>query len=203
MFSGKTTLARNIYESLGGDKLCSYLVHDDYYKDISHLSIEERAATNFDHPDSLDTDLLIEHVQALKEGKTIEVPNYDFSTHMRTDRRTKKLPKPVILIEGILIFSDSRLAQLLDCKVFVDTDPDIRFTRRLMRDTKERGRTVEQVIEQYHNTVRPMHNCYVEPSKESADIIVYGGTNKVSLNMIVSYLKEAIRGEDENKDKNK
>ena len=121
-----------MYDSLGQDEFCTYLVHDNYYKDISHLSLEDRAKTNFDHPESLDTELLIQHVRDLKEGKDAHVPNYDFKTHSRTDVMTVKQPKPIVLIEGILIFSEPRLVELMDCKIFVDTDSDIRLTRRLV-----------------------------------------------------------------------
>uniref|UniRef100_A0A7S2KHB2 Uridine kinase n=1 Tax=Leptocylindrus danicus TaxID=163516 RepID=A0A7S2KHB2_9STRA len=190
--AGKTTLARELYAALGKETNVSYIVHDNYYKDISHLSLEERAKTNFDHPDSLDTDLLIQHVKSLKGGENAHIPNYDFSTHMRTKEVTILEAKNIVLIEGILIFSEPKLVELMDLKVFVDTDSDIRLTRRLVRDTSERGRTVEQVIEQYHATVRPMHNQYVQPSKDVADIVIPHGSNPTALDMISAYLKSKL-----------
>lgn len=187
--AGKSTLARELYAALGEEVNVTYIVHDSYYKDISHLSLEERAKTNFDHPESLDTDLLIQHVIDLKHGKNADVPNYDFSTHMRTKEVTVMEAKNIVLIEGILIFSEPKLVELMDLKVFVDTDSDIRLTRRLVRDTSERGRTIDQVIDQYHTTVRPMHNQYVQPSKDVADIVIPHGSNPTALAMIAAYLR--------------
>lgn len=177
---------------MGKEESCTYIVHDNYYKELSHLSLEDRSKQNFDHPSALDTDLLIEHVKDLKERKGVQIPTYDFATHMRKDVEELKEPRNIILIEGILIFSEPRLVELMDCKVFVDTDSDVRLSRRLVRDTSERGRTVEQVIDQYHSTVRPMHNQFVEPSKNVADIIVPHGSNPIALSMIVSYLKMIV-----------
>ena len=190
--SGKSTLAQEIFAALGKEESCTYIVHDNYYKELSHLSLEDRSKQNFDHPSALDTDLLIEHVKNLKERKGVQIPTYDFATHMRKDVEELKEPRDIILIEGILIFSEPRLVELMDCKVFVDTDSDVRLSRRLVRDTSERGRTVEQVIDQYHSTVRPMHNQFVEPSKNVADIIVPHGSNPIALSMIVSYLKMIV-----------
>lgn len=187
--AGKSTLARAVYDSLGHEH-CAYLMHDSYYKDISHLSFEERAATNFDHPDSVDTELLVEHVKSLKAGLSIEVPNYDFSTHSRTDEVTVVEPRKVVLVEGILIFSDPKLVEEMGIKVFVEADSDVRLMRRISRDTAERGRSVDEVLAQYSETVRPMHEEFVEPSKLSADIIVQGGNSTlVALGMITSYLR--------------
>lgn len=193
---GKSTLSKAVADELTSD-ICCVLIHDSYYKDISHLTLEERAKTNFDHPSSLDTSLLIQHVQDLKQGKTVEVPNYDFSTHMRTNVTTTVQPKPIVIVEGILIFSDPDLVKELDVKVFVDADADVRLIRRLKRDMKERGRTVEQVIDQYQTTVKPMHEKFVEPSKSVADIVIMSdkyNDPKVSLAVIVNYLKSISNG---------
>ena len=193
---GKSTLSKAVADELTSDTCC-VLIHDSYYKDISHLTLEERAKTNFDHPSSLDTSLLIQHVRDLKQGKKVEVPNYDFSTHMRTNVTTTVQPKPVVIVEGILIFSDPDLVKELDVKVFVDADSDVRLIRRLKRDMKERGRTVEQVIDQYQTTVKPMHEMFVEPSKNVADIVIMSdkcNDPKVSLSVIVNHLKSISNG---------
>lgn len=185
-------MARNIYKALEEDHNVAYLVHDSYYKDISHLSLEERARTNFDHPDSLDTHLLVEHIQCLKKGMSVQIPNYDFSTHMRLEEKTLQEPRKIVLVEGILIFSDPFLVKELDIKVYVDADSDVRLMRRLSRDMAERGRTTHQVLDQYSNTVRPMHETFVQPSKRVADVIVHshhGDQNDVALDMIVNHLK--------------
>ncbi len=191
--SGKTTVARMILEKVGGEHI-TYLPHDAYYKDNSHLPLEERARINYDHPDSLETDLLVKHILALKEGKPVERPVYDFSTHSRTSQTIRLDPKPIIMVEGILIFAEPELRKLFDIKIFVDTDSDIRFIRRLVRDINERGRTMEAVIEQYRNTVRPMHMEFVEPSKRYADIIIpEGGYNQVALEMVIARVESLLR----------
>jgi len=193
--SGKTTLATIILERVGADKI-AYLPHDAYYKDLSDLPPNQRTMVNFDHPDSLDTQLLIEHVRMLKNYQTIELPIYDFKTHSRTAKRREIEPKPVIMVEGILIFAEAPLRNLFDVKVFVDTDADIRFIRRLERDINERGRTTDLVIRQYLATVRPMHLEFVEPSKRYADVIIpEGGLNTVAMDMVVARL-EALLGAD-------
>lgn len=197
--AGKTTLARAVYEALGSDSNVAYLCHDSYYKDITHLTFDERAKTNFDHPDSLDTDLLIEHVQQLKVGGAVAVPTYDFTKHARTSEVTMVEPKKVVLVEGILIFSDKRLVDQLDVKVFVEADSDIRLMRRISRDTVERGRSVDEVMSQYLSTVRPMHEEFVEPSKRRADVIVHsldGNSTSVALQMIVNHVKNEAGLED-------
>ena len=192
--SGKTTLSKAIVETLGRDNI-TYISHDSYYRDISHLTLKERELQNFDHPDSLDTSLLLEHVKQLKNKLPVEIPIYDFTTHSRKTS-TKELiyPRPIILIVGILIFSDTckELYDEFDIKIFVDTDDDIRFIRRIQRDTIERGRTSEQIIEQYLRTVRPMHHQYVQPSKRNADIIVPFGLNSVALDLVISKLKRVL-----------
>jgi uridine kinase len=193
--SGKTTLADLILRSVGAEKI-AYLSHDAYYRDQNHLPFEDRARVNYDHPDSLETDLLIHHIQQLLAGQAIEMPVYDFSIHNRKDVSIHIEPKPVILVEGILIFTEKDLRKLFDMKIFVDTDPDIRFIRRLSRDIEERGRTVQSVIDQYLLTVRPMHLEFVETSKRYADIIVpEGGLNVVALDMVIARLQSLLNGE--------
>ncbi|KAF0690125.1 Aste57867_18450 [Aphanomyces stellatus] len=186
--SGKTTLSREIINDIGEGGV-SYLSHDFYYKDLSHLSLEQRAEHNFDHPDALDTALLVEHLGKLKEGIACDIPMYDFTTHSRCPDTQYMAPKSVILVEGILLFTDPDLVDLMDIKVFVETPSDVRFIRRLKRDIKERGRTAESVIEQYMTTVRPMHLLFVEPSKRVADILVPVGVNAVALELILSRLR--------------
>eukprot|EP01031_Cornospumella_fuschlensis_P026079 gene26079-31491_t len=191
--SGKTTLAKAIIQEVGEDHI-SFIGHDNYYKDLRHLTIEERAKVNFDHPESLDSELLTTHLRALKSGQAVSIPTYDFTTHSRTDQTIIIEPRKIILVDGILIFSEPLLLGEMDMKIFVDTDDDIRLIRRIQRDTKERGRSVESVIEQYVRTVRPMHQLYVEPSKRKADIIVPAGhgIQTVALDMCVSRLREII-----------
>lgn len=189
--SGKTTLSEAIYEEIGKENIC-YISHDSYYKDLSHLTMQEREKWNFDHPDALDTDLLIQHVKALKLKKSVNIPMYDFTIHSRKQETQLLHPKPVILIEGILIFSDKRLYDEIDVKIFVDTEDDIRLVRRIRRDTVERGRTIDSVLHQYITTVRPMHMQFVEPSKRNADIIVPVGLNSVALDLVVSKLKSHL-----------
>jgi uridine kinase len=191
--SGKTTVAQTILQRVGPDRI-SFLQHDAYYKDLSGLPPVQRAEVNFDHPNSLDNELLIRHIQQLKKGKVVEVPIYDFSTHSRTDRTFKVYPRSVILVEGILIFAETCLRELFDVKIFVDTDSDLRFIRRLQRDIAERGRTTESVIRQYLSTVRPMHMDFVEPSKRYADVIIpEGGFNTAALDMVVARIETMIK----------
>jgi uridine kinase len=193
--SGKTTLAQLILERIGAERI-AYLPHDAYYKDLTGLPPNQRVAVNFDHPDSLDTDLLVQHVQTLKNSQSINLPIYDFKNHNRTDRSILVEPHPVIMVEGILIFSDKTLRNLLDVKIFVDTDSDIRFIRRLERDIRERGRTTDMVVRQYLATVRPMHLEFVEPSKRYADVIIpEGGLNEVAMEMVVARLEALLRRE--------
>ena len=191
--SGKTTLANLILERVG-QQLISYLPHDAYYKDLNKLPSNQHAAINFDHPDSLDTELLIEHVLALRCGQGIDLPIYDFKTDSRTAYTHRVEPRPIIMVEGILIFADPELRKLLDVKVFVDTDADIRFIRRLERDLNERGRAPAAVVHQYLATVRPMHLEFVEPSKRYADVIIpEGGMNEVAVEMVVARLEALLR----------
>lgn len=191
--SGKTTVAQVILERVGAKNI-SLLPHDAYYKDLTGLSHAQRVLVNFDHPNSLDTELLIEHVKLLRSGKPIQLPVYDFRTHSRTSNTITIEPQPVVLVEGILIFAEPKLRELFDVKIYVDTDPDIRFIRRLERDITERGRTSISVIQQYLTTVRPMHLEFVEPSKRYADVIIpEGGLNTVAMDMVVARLLELLR----------
>jgi uridine kinase len=187
--SGKTTVVRRIMEALGEDD-ATVLEHDRYYRDHPGLRLEERASLNFDHPDSLETPLLVEHVRALRAGQTVAVPDYDFTMHARKAETTTITPRAALIVEGILIFTDKALRDLMDVKVFVDTDGDTRFIRRLQRDVAERGRTVESVIDQYLDTVKPMHLEFVEPSKRYADLIVpEGGHNQVAVDLLLTLVK--------------
>nr|WP_235472381.1 uridine kinase [Ardenticatena maritima] len=184
--SGKTTVSRAILERVGPERI-AYIQHDSYYRDMSHLPPHERARINYDHPDSLETGLLVAHLRMLQAGQPVEIPVYDFATHARLPETRRVEPRPVILVEGILVFAEPELRSLFDVKIFVDTDADIRFIRRLERDTRERGRSVQSVIEQYLTTVRPMHEEFVEPSKRYADVIIpRGGHNRVALDMVTS-----------------
>lgn len=192
--SGKTTVARQILRRAGTDQIC-LIQHDAYYKDLSDLLPAQRDMQNFDHPDALDNELLIGHLQELKAGRPVRVPVYDFTTHTRTAETERVEPYRVILVEGILIFSDEALRRLMDVKIYVDTDADIRFIRRLQRDIADRGRTMESVIRQYLATVRPMHQEFVEPSKRYADVIIpEGGFNEVAMEMIAARIRALLDG---------
>jgi uridine kinase len=193
--SGKTTVAQTILQRVGPVRI-SFLQHDAYYKDLSGLPPAQRAEGNFDHPNSLETELLTQHILQLKSGQPVEVPVYDFSTHSRTDRTYTVQPRGVILVEGILIFTEAALRDLFNVKIFVDTDPDLRFIRRLERDISERGRTTESVVKQYLSTVRPMHLEFVEPSKRYADVIIpEGGFNAAALDMVVARIETMLQVE--------
>lgn len=193
--SGKTTVANRILASVSAGEVV-FLQQDSYYRDLDKLPLDFRQKVNFDHPDAIDNDLLVTHLKALKAGETVELPLYDFKTHARTAETLRMEPKPIIIIEGILIFADPRLLKEMDIKVFVDTPDDIRFIRRLRRDVAERGRTVESVIEQYLNTVRPMHMQFVEPLKRKADVIIpEGGHNLVSIDLISGRIRERLSDE--------
>ncbi len=195
--SGKTTVASVILKRVGANQI-AFLPHDAYYKDLTTLTLDDRRRVNFDHPDSLETDLLVQHVQQLRDGKPVELPVYDFTNHSRTDKTIHVEPRQIILVEGILIFYESELRKLFDVKIFVDTDADIRFIRRLQRDIVERGRTTESVINQYLHTVRPMHMEFVEPSKRYADVIIpEGGLNTVALDMVVARLEDLLYHKDQ------
>ncbi len=190
--SGKTTVAQEILNRVGPDRI-AFLQHDSYYKDLTGLPPAQRAEVNFDHPNSLETELLTQHIISLREGRAVQVPIYNFSTHSRTDQTFIVAPHPVILVEGILIFVERSLRDLFDIKIFVDTDADIRFIRRLQRDLSERGRTTESVIKQYQATVRPMHLEFVEPSKRYADVIIpEGGFNTAALDMLTARIQALL-----------
>jgi len=191
--SGKTTIADYILKTVGPEKIV-FLPHDAYYRDQTGLTQEERARVNFDHPSSLETELLIEHITKLRNGESIQLPSYDFKTHSRTQETTTIKPQPIIVIEGILIFVEPELRDLFDLKIYVDTDADIRFIRRLKRDIEERGRTTESVINQYLETVRTMHLEFVEPSKRYASVIIpEGGYNTVALDLIVARIESMLQ----------
>jgi uridine kinase len=191
--SGKTTVAEAVLAAVGASQV-AYLPHDAYYRDMAVLPLAERARLNYDHPDSLETELLIQHVQELLAGRPVSVPVYDFAEHRRTDRTKLIEPSPIILIDGILIFTNRELRDLMDIKIYVDTDADVRFIRRMERDMKERGRSLDSIVKQYLETVRLMHLEFVEPSKRYADIIIpYGGFNRVAMDMVVSQLMLLLR----------
>ncbi|MCA9901247.1 MAG: uridine kinase [Ardenticatenaceae bacterium] len=186
--SGKTTVARAILEAVGASQI-AYVPHDAYYRDQPQLSFEERSQQNYDHPNSLETKLMVKQIKQLLKGKAVNVPVYDFTAHRRTEKTILIEPSPIILVDGILIFTKRRLRELMDIKVYVDTDSDVRFIRRLQRDMDERGRSLPSVVTQYLETVRPMHLKFVEPSKRFADVIIpNGGLNKVAMEMVVSRL---------------
>jgi uridine kinase len=184
--SGKTSLARSIYDAIGRDKI-EWISHDSYYRPFDTLTKEERRQINFDHPDTLETELLVRHLDVLAKGASIEVPKYDFATDSRKEETQRVEPRRVVIVEGILVLAEAELRKRIDIKLFVDTPADIRFVRRLRRDIEERGRSVESVIEQYVTRVRPMHEEFVEPSKRYADLIIpEGGENRVALDAIVA-----------------
>ena len=192
--SGKTTVARSILDAVGRDRI-AYIAHDSYYREVEWESTEQQAAHNFDHPDALETGLLVEHLEALKSGRAVEVPIYDFVTHRRTAETRRVEPRPVVLVEGILLFVSPRLRQQLDFKVFVDTESDLRLIRRIRRDLSERGRSLESVLDQYLRTVRPMQLEFAEPSMRWADVIVpEGGENRVAVDMVIARVRELLSG---------
>jgi uridine kinase len=182
--SGKTTLMKNLTQQLGDD--VTVMSHDNYYKRLDHLSYEERCAVNYDEPAAFDTSLMAYHLSELRRGAEVDCPVYDFTIHNRSDETVHLTPKKVIIVEGILIFENQALRELMDIRIFVDTDADIRLCRRIKRDVNKRGRTLESVLKQYQTTVKPMHEAYVEPSKKFAHIVVpEGGKNEVALEMIL------------------
>lgn len=190
--SGKTSVARAIYDHFG-DRSILVLEQDFYYKDQSHLPFEERLKTNYDHPLAFDNDLLIEHVHKLLRYEPIDKPVYDYTLHTRSNQVIHVEPRDVIILEGILVLEDERLRNLMDIKVYVDTDPDLRIIRRLIRDIKERGRTFDSVIDQYLSVVRPMHNQFVEPTKRYADVIIpEGGQNVVAIDLMVAKIRTVL-----------
>ena len=189
--SGKTTLVKALMERFGEN--ITVLSHDNYYKQHNELTYEERAKLNYDHPDAFDTDMMIGHLRLLKQGVAIDCPTYDFTVHNRAEGILHIEPEKVIVVEGILIFQDAELCREMDIKIFVDTDADVRLCRRIRRDVRKRGRTIESVIDQYLTTVKPMHEQFVEPSKKNADLIVpEGGKNLIALEMIVGRIQRHI-----------
>ena len=192
--SGKSTITRKLKECFGDD--VSVLYHDNYYKAHHDMPYEERAKLNYDHPDALDTDLLIEAVRELKKGNPVTCPVYDFTIHDRSDKTIVINPSKVIVIEGILIFQNKELCDEMDIKIFVDTDADVRVLRRVVRDVKERGRSLDSIVSQYLTTVKPMHEMFVEPSKRNADIIIpVGGYNNVAVRMVIERVRAHISAE--------
>ncbi len=193
--SGKTTVAKTIALALPEDRV-AMVEFDAYYRDRPELDLAERARTNFDHPDALEIELLVDHLDQLKAGAGVDVPVYDFKTHRRRPESRRVDPARVVLVEGILVFVDPRVRERLDMKIFVDTDADIRVFRRIRRDMEQRGRTFESIRDQYYKTVRPMHLQFVEPSKRWANLIIpEGGNNKVALDLIISKLQSVLAGE--------
>jgi len=193
--SGKTTIARRIVEAVGRENVI-LVEQDSYYRNLEDMPLDERHQANFDHPDSIDSELLVNHLKRLKGGNSIDMPVYDFKTHTRRRKVEHIEPKRVAVVEGILIFAEARILDLLDVRVFVDTPDDIRFIRRLQRDITERGRTVESVIAQYHTTVRPMHFEFVEPSKRHADLIIpEGGNPEIGVEFLCGLIREKLRRE--------
>ncbi len=191
--SGKTTIADYILKTVGPEKI-AFFPHDAYYREIDGLTVEERSLVNFDHPSSLETELLIDHILRLRDGESIELPTYDFTKHCRTGVTTLIEPQPILIVEGILILAEPDLRDLCDLKIYVDTDADLRFIRRLKRDIEERGRTTQSVIKQYLETVRPMHLEFVEPSKRYANVIIpEGGYNHVALDLIVARIDAMLQ----------
>lgn len=191
--SGKTTVSTKVLRSVGSHNI-AYLAHDAYYRDLTELTTDERRLVNFDHPDSLDTPLMAQHIRSLQAGQPVEIPIYDFARDARSELTQLVSPQPIILVEGILVLAEPELRALFDVKIFVDTDPDLRFIRRLQRDIAERGRTPDSVIQQYLQTVRPMHLEFVEPSKRYADVIIpEGGFNDVAIDMVADRIRMLLR----------
>ena len=191
--SGKTTITRRIMQEFGGD--VSVVYHDNYYKRHDDLTYEERTKLNYDHPNAFDTPLLIEHLEALKAGEPVECPVYDYTVHNRSEKTVTIRPAKVIVVEGILIFAEPELCRRMDIKIFVDTDADVRILRRILRDTRDRGRDLESIVTQYLTTVKPMHEQFVEPSKRNADIIIpEGGHNQVAVDFVMERIRAHVEG---------
>lgn len=191
--SGKSTIAKEIYKSFGEDCI-AMIEQDSYYKDQSHLTLEERVKTNYDHPDAFDTKLLVEQLNKLINGEAVEKPIYDFEIHNRVKETVRVEPRDIIILEGILVLQEEILHDMLDIKIYVDTDADVRFIRRMVRDVKERGRTIDSVITQYLTVVKPMHEQFTENTKRYADIIIpEGGENKVAIDIITANIKQILQ----------
>ncbi|GAB0320716.1 uridine kinase [Staphylococcus pseudintermedius] len=194
--SGKTSVTNKIMNNLEGHSV-ALIEQDYYYKDQSHLTFEQRLKTNYDHPFAFDNDLLIQNLKSLQSGQSVEVPTYDYTNHTRSDKTIAFQPKDVIIVEGIFALENEELRNMMDVKIYVDTDADLRILRRLVRDTKERGRTMESVIDQYLTVVRPMHNQFIEPTKKFADIIIpEGGSNKVAIDIMTTKIQALVRKKD-------
>ncbi|HDU1420601.1 TPA: uridine kinase [Staphylococcus pseudintermedius] len=194
--SGKTSVTNKIMNNLEGLSV-ALIEQDYYYKDQSHLTFEQRLKTNYDHPFAFDNDLLIQNLKSLQSGQSVEVPTYDYTNHTRSDKTIAFQPKDVIIVEGIFALENEELRNMMDVKIYVDTDADLRILRRLVRDTKERGRTMESVIDQYLTVVRPMHNQFIEPTKKFADIIIpEGGSNKVAIDIMTTKIQALVRKKD-------
>ena len=195
--SGKTTITKRIMQEFGGD--VSVLYHDNYYKRHDELSYAERTKLNYDHPNAFDTDLLVQHLEALRRGEAIQCPVYDYTVHNRSDKTITVRPAKVLVVEGILIFAEPELCKRMDVKIFVDTDADVRILRRIVRDTRDRGRDLESIVTQYLATVKPMHEMFVEPSKRNADIIIpTGGHNRVATDFVMERIRAHIEGRNVN-----
>ena len=196
--SGKSSIANAICEAFGSNDIAK-IEQDFYYKDQSHLSMEDRTKTNYDHPNAFDNDLLVKHLNALLNGEVIEKPIYDFAIHNRIKDTIRVEPREIILVEGILILEDERIRNLLDIKIYVDTDDDVRIIRRMLRDIEERGRTIESVVEQYLSVVKPMHNQFTDPTKKYADIIIpEGGHNKVAIDILIAKMQQILSEKNKN-----
>ena len=191
--SGKTTITKRIMKEFGGN--VSVLYHDNYYKRHDELSYAERTKLNYDHPNAFDTDLLVQHLEALRRGESVECPVYDYTVHNRSDKTITVRPAKVVVVEGILIFAEPELCKRMDVKIFVDTDADVRILRRIVRDTRDRGRDLESIVSQYLATVKPMHEMFVEPSKRNADIIIpTGGHNRMATDFVMERIRAHIEG---------
>lgn len=190
--SGKTTIAEALIREIG-ERACALILHDAYYRDLSHLALPERAAQNFDHPDALETELLVAHLRELLAGKSVDQPSYDFTQHLRREQTERIDPRPVILVEGVLVLADPELRELFDLKIYVDTDADLRLMRRLQRDIRERGRSLDSVFEQYLDTVRPMHVRHVEPTRAFADLVIPEGYNIGAVGTVLALAREFLR----------
>ncbi|MCS7461992.1 uridine kinase [Paenibacillus doosanensis] len=195
--SGKTTVARSVIEKLGSPQV-TFISQDNYYRDHSHLDFSERESINYDHPLAFDNELLLEHLKQLKLQQTVDAPTYDFANHARSAKTVRLLPTPIVIIEGLHVLSDEHLRDILDIKVFVDTDPDVRILRRVLRDIQERGRTIQSVYDQYLTTVKPMHEAFIEPSKKYADIIIpEGGHNEVGIQLLTIMTEKYVHSSSE------
>ncbi len=192
--SGKSTFTKKLKDAFKDD--VAVLYHDNYYRDQREMTMEERKKINYDHPDAMETSLLVEHLKALKDGKAIECPTYDYTQYMRAEETVRVEPKKVILLEGILVLADAQLRELMDIKIYVEADADERILRRIIRDVKERGRDIEGVVEQYLTTVKPMHYLYVDPTRSMADIVINSGMNPVAFDLVKNTIQKQLNGEE-------